>query len=188
MFFVCLLPFFYLIHGIFNSSLGADPQKEILLNLGEWALRFLLATLMVSIFRRRLGMKSAIKYRRMLGLFAMFYASLHLLAYYVFYLGLSFDDLASELIERPYLIVGFSAWCILIPLTLTSTKSAMRWLGSRWQKLHYLVYIAVFLAWVHFFMQVKSDINEPLTYAVILFLIAFERILFWRKKRAQRKH
>lgn len=186
-FLLCLLPFFDVFYGAISRSLGADPQKTILLTFGEWSLRFLLLTLFMSVLRRRLKVKRAINYRRMLGLFSMFYVTLHLLSYYVFYLGLSFDELAVEIRERPYLIVGFCAWLILIPLTVTSTKKAMRWLGKRWQQLHYLVYVVVALGWVHFFMQVKSDINEPLTYGLIIVCLAVERAFFWRKKRAKQQ-
>lgn len=186
-FLLCLLPFIDVFYGALTSTLGADPQKTILLTFGDWSLRFLLLTLSMSALRRRFKVKRAINYRRMLGLFSMFYVTLHLLSYYVFYLGLSFDELAFEIADRPYLIVGFCAWLILIPLTFTSTKKAMRRLGKRWQQLHYLVYVAVALGWIHFFMQVKSDINEPLTYGLIIFGLAVERALFWRKKRSKQQ-
>ena len=186
-FLLCLLPFFDVLYGALSSSLGADPQKTILLTFGDWSLRFLLLTLCISVLRRRFKVKRAINYRRMLGLFSMFYVTLHLLAYYVFYLGLSFDELAFEIVNRPYLIVGFCAWLILIPLTFTSTKKAMRWLGKRWQQLHYLVYVVVVLGWIHFFMQVKSDVNEPVAYGLIIVCLAVERAFFWRKKRAKQQ-
>ena len=184
-FLLCLLPFFDVLYGALSNSLGADPQKTILLTFGDWSLRFLLLTLSMSVLRRRFKVKRAINYRRMLGLFSMFYVTLHLLSYYVFYLGLSFDELAFEISDRPYLIIGFCAWLMLIPLTFTSTKKAMRWLGKRWQQLHYLVYVIVALGWIHFFMQVKSDINEPLTYGLIIFCLAVERAFFWHKKRSK---
>lgn len=186
-FILCLLPFCYVVYATLTQTLGADPQKVILLTFGEWSLRFLLITLSLSVLRRRLKFRSAIQYRRMLGLFVMFYVSLHLISYYAFYLGFSFTDLSSEIIDRPYLILGFIAWLLLIPLTVTSTKYAMKRLKKNWQKLHYSIYAIVILAWVHFFWQVKSDINEALTYGFIIVVLLGERMFFyWRKHKAPR--
>ena len=177
-----LAPFLYVFYATLTQTLGADPQKVILLSFGEWTLRFLLITLSLSVLRRRLNFRSAIKYRRMLGLFVMFYASLHLISYYAFYLGFSFADLSTEIIERPYLILGFLAWLLLVPLTITSTKYAMRRLKKNWQKLHYSIYLIVILAWVHFFWQVKSDINEAIAYGLIILILLGERVFYhWGK-------
>ena len=182
-FVLSLLPFLYIVYSAITQTLGADPQKVILLTLGEWTLRFLLITLSLSVLRRRLNFRSAIQYRRMLGLFAMFYASLHLLSYYTFYLAFSFSDLSSEIIERPYLVLGFLAWLLLIPLTITSTKYAMKRLKKNWQKLHYAIYLIIILVWVHFFWQVKSDINEALAYGLIILILLGERVFYHWKKR-----
>lgn len=176
----------YIVYATLTQNLGADPQKTILLMFGEWTFIFLLITLSLSVAKRRIGFKSAIKYRRMIGLFVMFYASLHLMSYYIFYLGLSFTELSSEIIERPYLILGFLGWCLLIPLTLTSTKYAMRKLKKNWQKLHYAIYLIALLAWVHFFWQVKSDINEVLLYGIILFGLLGERVFYHLKRRPKK--
>lgn len=186
-FILALFPFVYIVFGVFTQNLGSDPQKTIVLHFGEWSFRILIITLLLSPLRRLLGFKRAITYRRMLGLFVFFYASLHLVAYFIFYLGMGFGELAEEIIQRPYLIIGFLAWLLLIPLTVTSTKKAMRLLGKKWQKLHNVVYLILIVAWIHFFMQVKSDINEPLIYACIITLLFAERLVDNSKKKRKRR-
>ena len=182
-FLLCLLPFVQTTYAALTQTLGADPQKVILLNFGEWTFIFLLITLALSPARRRLRFKTAIQYRRMLGLFVTFYASLHLLSFYAFYLGFSFSDLSREITDRPYLILGFIGWLLLLPLTFTSTKAAMRKLKKNWQKLHYLIYLIAILAWVHFYWQVKSDINEVVLYGIVLLTLFGERIFVHLKKK-----
>lgn len=175
-----LLPLLSLTAGafeIFGLTLGADPVKEILHSLGRSALNCLLLTLAVTPLRRLTGWAHVIRLRRMLGLFAFFYAALHLLAYLWLDRGLDFLAALGDVAKRPYITLGFIALLLLIPLALTSTNRMMRRLGRRWQTLHRLVYpIAVLAVW-HFYWQVKRDIREPLIYAGILALLLGYRLV-----------
>ncbi len=170
---LCLLPLAWLaylvaLYAIGDPlALGADPGKEIVLFLGKWGLIFMLATLSATplqeIFKWRL-----VIYRRMLGLFAFFYAALHLSAYLVFLLGLDFPGFWADLVERPYITAGAGAILLMLPLALTSTAKMQRRLGSRWKVLHRLVYPASFLIIIHFFWQTRSDFTESLLYSALL--------------------
>jgi len=172
---VCLLPLCLLVWDAAHDSLGADPVAQLEHRTGIWALRLLLATLAITPLRRITGWHGAIRYRRMLGLFVFFYASVHLTIYTVVDLGGFWSQLLEEIAKRPYITVGFSAWLLLIPLALTSTKGMMRRLGRRWQKLHRLVYAIALLALLHFLWLVKADHREPLAYFAI-----FAVLMAWR--------
>lgn len=156
------------------NALGADPGKEILLFNGQWAINFLLITLAVTPVRQMFHWPEVARLRRMLGLFAFFYASLHLLAYLFFILELRFGDLLAEVIERPYITVGFVAFCGLVPLAATSNRWMMRRLKQRWKSLHSLVYGIGVLAVIHLLWLTRSDYGEVLLYAAILtFLLGY---------------
>lgn len=171
-----LLPFAWLLQGAIANSLGADPVKTLTHETGLWALRFLLLSLAMTPFRRWTGWAGFIRYRRMLGLFAFFYASLHLTIYVVLDLGAYWADLLTDIQKRPYMTVGFAAWLILLPLAVTSTRGMMRRLGRNWQRLHRLVYLAGILAALHFLWLVKADLREPGIYALILALLLLSRL------------
>jgi sulfoxide reductase heme-binding subunit YedZ len=158
-----------------NSSLGADQIAATEIRTGLWTLRFLAITLAVTPARQLLGVGALAKYRRMLGLFAFFYVSLHFLWYLFVDQAFDWRQLAGDVVKRPYITAGFTAFLLLVPLAATSTRRAMRRLGRRWQKLHRLAYVAAILGCVHYWWQVKADVREPLTYAAVLALL-----LGWR--------
>jgi sulfoxide reductase heme-binding subunit YedZ len=173
-FLLCLLPLAKLlaeVFGLWGLSLGANPVEALIHRLGTWALNFLLITLAVTPLRRLTGKAWLLRFRRMLGLFAFFYVCLHFLAYawvdQRFALGYIIEDIA----ERPYITLGFTAFLMLIPLAVTSTRGWIRRLGPRWKKLHRLVYVAAILGVWHYYWLVKADVLLPLVYAGILVLL-----------------
>jgi sulfoxide reductase heme-binding subunit YedZ len=194
-FVLCLLPAAWLALGILalqsgnvNSAaavaLGANPVEEIQDTLGIWGLRLLLVTLAVTPLRVIGGWPKLQLFRRMLGLFAFFYVAQHFLWYLFVDQAFNWAQLLADVVKRPYITAGFTAFLLLIPLAVTSTQRAMRRLGRRWQKLHRLVYPAAILGCVHFWWQVKADIREPLVYAAIAALLLGWRLLRSRQRRA----
>ena len=163
-------------------QLGADPAKELVLIQGEWAIRFLILTLLVTPVRKLTTWVQVSGLRRMLGLFTFFYASLHLLAYSLLLLELDFSALGGEVVKRPYITIGFLAWLMLIPLVGTSTQLMMRRLGKSWRKLHSLVYGIALLAVFHVFWIAKSSYLNATIYGVMLLSLLIYR-LFVRKNR-----
>lgn len=157
------------------DALGADPVAAIEHELGIWALRLLLVTLAVSPLRQLSGVADVVRFRRMLGLWTFAYASLHFAAWLVLDLAGWWSRVWPEIVERPYITVGFAAWLLLVPLAVTSTRGWMRRLGRNWGRLHRLAYAIAMLAVLHFWWVVKSDFREPLLYAAILALL-----LGWR--------
>ncbi|WP_133000046.1 protein-methionine-sulfoxide reductase heme-binding subunit MsrQ [Luteimonas arsenica] len=163
------------------DALGADPVTAIEHELGLWALRLLLVTLVVTPLRQLTGQPQLLRFRRMLGLWAFAYASLHFMAWLVLDLRGWWGQVFADIVERPYITVGFAAWLLLVPLAVTSTRGWMRRLGRHWGRLHRLVYAIAALAVLHFWWVVKSDFREPLLYAVILAVL-----LGWRVARRRR--
>ncbi|KAA3612501.1 MAG: sulfoxide reductase heme-binding subunit YedZ [Calditrichaeota bacterium] len=165
--FFCLLPILYLIYAAFTDNLGANPIEELLRQTGFWTLIFLVATLSISPIRKFSGWNKIIQFRRMIGLFTFFYAFLH----FGVYLGLDrffeWPEIVEDISKRPFITIGFSAFILLIPLAITSTKGWIRRLGKKWKKLHYLVYLVAVLGVVHFWWLVKKDITEPMIFAII---------------------
>ncbi|MCL4104308.1 UNVERIFIED_CONTAM: hypothetical protein GTU68_047270 [Idotea baltica] len=142
---------------------------------GEWGARCLLLSLLVSPLRKWTGWSTVLKLRRMLGLFAFFYATVHLTSFAHFYVGWTVSILVEELLERPYITLGFAAWLLMLPLAVTSTRGMQRRLRKNWQRLHRLVYpVAVFVC-AHIIWQVRSDAGEALLYLVLFF-----GLLLWR--------
>jgi sulfoxide reductase heme-binding subunit YedZ len=180
-----LVPLLLLVAGALalgGRTLGADPVARVLDVFGKTTLNLLLLTLAVTPARILTGWSWLMKYRRMLGLFAFFYACLHLLCYVLLDLGLDFGHLWQDILKRPFITIGFLAVLLLVPLAATSTQRMMRRLGRRWQTLHYLVYpIAILGVW-HYYWQVKADVREPLVYVAILALLLGFRL--WRRWRA----
>lgn len=164
-----------------SGGLGADPVATIEHRLGEWALRLLLVTLAVTPLRQLTGQAVLIRFRRMLGLYAFAYATLHFAAYLVLDLGGYWTLIFEEIAKRPYMTVGFAAWLLLVPLALTSTTAAIRRLGRRWVRLHRLVYLIAVLAVLHLWWikSAKNDLAEPAVYAAILGVL-----LGWRAWKA----
>jgi len=177
-FLLCLLPAAWLIAGLAGwpaAQLGANPIEKIQDTLGIWGLRFLLVTLAVTPLRDLSGWVRLMGFRRMLGLFAFFYISVHFLFYLLVDQGLDWRLLLEDIAKRPYITVGFTALMLLVPLAVTSTRRAMRRMGRRWQRLHRLVYPAAILGCTHFYWQVKADSREPLVYILVLAVL-----LGWR--------
>ncbi|MEZ5485025.1 MAG: protein-methionine-sulfoxide reductase heme-binding subunit MsrQ [Lysobacteraceae bacterium] len=156
---------------IANDLFGADPVAEITHFTGDWALRLLLLCLAMTPLRRISGRSEPVRFRRMLGLWAFFYATLHLATYVILDLGGYWAQIAEDIVKRPFITIGFLAWLLLIPLAVTSTRGMMRRLGRRWAQLHKLVYVIGVLAVLHFWWLVKADVREPLVYAAILGLL-----------------
>lgn len=186
-FLACLTPFLLLASNAIRGELGANPLDLVTDVTGEWALRFLLITLAITPLRRLTGWIVLQRFRRQLGLFAFFYASLHFLTWLWLDQALAVTNIASDIAQRPFVTVGFAAWLLLVPLALTSTRSMMRRLGRRWQLLHRAIYPITGLAVLHYFWLVKADLLEPLLYAVILLLLLLfrwtpvrQRIDAWR--------
>ncbi len=182
-FIASLVPFGFLLYGAFTAGLGPDPAKTIMISTGEWALRFLLLTLAVSPLRRLSGWQWPMRLRRMLGLYVFFYACVHLVAFFQFYVGWSASRALEEVVERPYITVGMTAWLLLLPLALTSTRTMQRRLGRNWRRLHRLVYPALVLACVHLAWQVRSDFGEALVYCALAALLLGYR--WWPRIRSR---
>ena len=171
-----LAPCLWLVFRTLTGRLSANPVEDITLTTGIWALRFLLITLAVTPVRRITGWNRIIQYRRMLGLFAFFYATLHLLTYFTFDLVFDFSRLLQDLWKRPFITAGMTAFLLMLPLAITSTKGWIRRLGRRWQVLHRLIYASAAAAVLHFVWKVKVVVGEPVYYALILALLLGFRI------------
>jgi len=176
---LALLPLALIVRDVLMDTLGPDPVAAITHATGDWALRILLVCLALTPLRRLLGQSWPIRFRRLTGLYAFFYASLHLATYLVLDLGQYWSQILEDIVKRPYITVGFAAWLLLVPLALTSTRGWMRRLGRRWSQLHRLVYAVAALAVLHFLWLVKSDLREPLVYAAVLALLMGLR-LWWK--------
>ncbi|MBV8247556.1 MAG: sulfoxide reductase heme-binding subunit YedZ [Comamonas sp.] len=179
---LCLLPCAWLLYAAFNDALGANPAEALLRRTGSWTLRFLCLALALTPLRQALNLPVLLRFRRMLGLYVFFYACLHLLCYAWFDMGLVWADIVADIPKRPFILVGFSAWAILLVLAATSPKFMLKALGGkRWQRLHRAVYGVVLLALLHFFWMRagKNNFAEVELYAAIL-----GTLLFWRAARA----
>ena len=166
------------------DALGADPVAEVEHRLGLWALRLLLLTLAITPLRQLTGQPVLLRFRRMLGLYAFAYASLHFAAYLALDLRGYWTQVFEEIAKRPYITVGFAAWLLLVPLAVTSTQGWIRRLGRRWGQLHRLFYAIAILAVLHFWWIVKSDYREPLLYAAVLAVLLSWRL--WKRLAARR--
>lgn len=177
---------FWDVYSTNSDALGADPVAEIEHRLGLWALRLLMLALAITPLRQLTGKPVFIRFRRMIGLYAFAYACLHFSAYLVLDLRGYWTQIFEEIAKRPYITVGFSAWLLLLPLAITSTKGWIRRLGRNWGRLHKLVYAAGVLAVLHFWWLVKSDIREPALYAAILAALLGWRAWKWLSRRKTR--
>ena len=168
---LCLLPLGWLVFALLTDRLGANPIEELTRDSGEWTLRLLLITLCMTPLRRASGWSWPLRVRRMLGLFAFFYASMHLTTY--LWLDQFFDwgEILRDIIKRPFITVGMTAFVLLLPLAVTSTNAMMKRLGRNWTRLHQLVYVIPALGVLHFWWLVKADVREPLVYAGLLVLL-----------------
>jgi len=181
-FILCLLPFVILFWQALNDGLGTNPVETITHETGQWALRFLLIGLCVTPFRRVLKINWLIKLRRMLGLFAFFYATLHFISYIWLDQFFDWQEILIDIPKRPFITIGFASFILLIPLALTSTNVMQRRLKKKWRVLHRLVYIIPVLVIVHFIWSLKADYSEPFIYAAIFFVLIVMRIAHAEKK------
>ena len=182
---LALFPFSLLVYQALNNQLGADPVAELTHGTGEWALRLLLLSLAMTPLRLILKKSWPIRFRRLIGLYAFFYACLHFSVYLFLDLGSYWSQIGADIIKRPFITVGFTAWLLLIPLAVTSNQWMMRKLKKNWLKLHKLVYVIGILGVVHYYWLVKSDVREPLMYAGILLLLF--GIRFWYRVKASKQ-
>jgi len=186
-FLACLGPLGHLIWRAFSDDLTANPVSEITLQTGTWTLRFLAITLGITPFRRLTRWNDAIKFRRMLGLFAFFYGTLHFTTYFWLDHFFSLGSIAADVWKRPFITVGFTAFVSIVPLALTSTNGWIRRLGGRnWQRLHRLIYVAAVCGVVHYWWLVKADVQRPQNYAVIVGLLLSYRLIVAYRRRAPR--
>jgi sulfoxide reductase heme-binding subunit YedZ len=183
---LALGPFLWLVYRALNGRLSANPIEDITLTTGIWTLRFLVITLAITPLRRISGWNRLIQYRRMLGLFAFFYAVLHVSTYVVLDLFFAWDLIAADIAKRPFITAGMVAFVAMIPLAVTSTKGWIRRLGRRWQLLHRLIYLSAIAAAVHYLWKVKVIIGSPVYYAVIIAALLLFRA-GWAVRHRRRK-
>ncbi len=185
-FFTALVPFFVLVLRIVQNNLGPDPAQELAQETGEWALRLLIITLMLTPLRQLSGKPQFVRVRRMVGLFALFYATVHFLVWIVFLLGFRWAAIGEELVERPYITIGFAAFLILLILGITSPHAMVRKLGKNWKRLHQLVYLAAILAVIHLLWILRTNISEAVVYGSIVAMLLGYRAYKRLNQRAAR--
>lgn len=176
LFCICLFPLARLVFLGATGGLGANPIEFITRSTGTWTLVGLLVTLSVTPLRRLTGRAGLLRYRRMLGLFAFFYACLHFVTYLWLDQFFDLEAIARDIVKRPFITVGFAAFVLLIPLAATSSQAMMRRLGRNWQRLHRLIYPIALLGVIHFLWLVKKDMTEPLIYGGVLALLLAARL------------
>ena len=178
MFALCLAPLALLgLRGL-NQKLGANPIEFITHATGEWTLRLLLITLTITPLRKLAGLPELIRFRRMVGLFAFFYGSLHLTTYLWLDKFFDWQEILKDVAKRRFITVGFLAFVLMLPLAATSTAASIRWLGgARWRRLHQLVYVSAVAGVIHYYWLVKSDIRGPLFYAAIAAVLLAYRLV-----------
>lgn len=185
LFVLALLPAAHLFYGALANTLGANPAEALIRGTGDWTLRFLCATLAITPLRQWSGQHALARFRRMLGLFTFFYVCLHFLAYGWLDMGFVPADIARDIAKRPFILVGFAALVLMLPLAATSFNRAVKALGARrWQLLHRLVYLIVLLGLLHFFWMRagKNDFAEWSVYAVVVAVL-----LGWRLRNSRRR-
>ena len=170
-----------LVKAVATNSLGPDPAEHLMHVTGEWVMRFLVLVLLATPLARN-GWPRLARYRRMLGLYVWFYATLHLLVFAQVYIGWSGDQLIEELAERPYVLVGFSAWLILVPLGITSAHMIRKKMGRHWRQLHKLTYAVAVLGWLHLLWLSRSDVGDAVIYGVFLAVLLAYRLQWLRTK------
>lgn len=182
-FLLFLAPALYYFYAVYlaltggENLLGPDPASALALATGEWSIRILIASLAITPLRYLLKMPRLWTFRRMIGLFALFYVSLHLLVFLMFLLQWQWADIGTEIIERPYITIGFTAFVLMVPLGLTSTHWAQRKLKRNWKRLHRLVYVINVLAVIHVLWIVRSSYFDALLYGSLVFVLLLYRAL-----------
>ena len=178
------IPLLVIIWRGFHNNLTANPVEFLQHRTGDWTLRFLIFTLCITPLRKVLNLPELIRFRRMLGLCAFFYASLHFLTYLGPDQSFNFAGMLKDVVKRPFITVGFTAFVLLIPLAITSTAGWIRRLGGkRWQALHRGIYLSAILGVIHYYWLVKSDVREPLFYGFLVGILLLWRFTEWLTKR-----
>jgi sulfoxide reductase heme-binding subunit YedZ len=187
-FLACLGPLARLGWKAYMGQLGANPIEVITHSTGDWILIFLLVTLSITPLRKLTGQLWLIRYRRMFGLFAFFYAVLHFLTYIWLDKFFNLHEMWTDVLKRRFITVGFTGFVLLIPLALTSTQGWIRRLGGkRWQALHRLIYLSAIAGVIHYWWLVKADVSKPQQYAFVLFLLLGYRLVVWVQRRTRGK-
>lgn len=185
---VCgLIPLLWLLVDIAFDNLGSNPVQALHIRLGDWSLRFLCLTLAITPLQTFTKWRGMADYRQLLGLYAFFYASLHVLAYLWMDHALVWRMIGIDILESPYIWFGLLTYLIVLLLALTSPKWAKKRMGKNWKKLHRFIYIAAVAAIIHYFWQLKGNLAEPLFYSIIVFLLLSFRVLAWVKNRQLHK-
>ena len=188
-FLICLIPFVDLLWRFIKSDLGINPVETLQHGTGDWTIRFIVFTLCITPFRKLLKLPDLIRFRRMLGLFAFFYVSLHFLTYLGPDQSFDLSGMWKDVAKRPFITVGFAAFVSLIPLAITSTAGWIRRIGGkRWQMLHRLIYFAAVCGVVHYYWLVKSDVRKPLFYGALVGILLLFRLVDWLLKRRSQAH
>jgi len=186
LFAAALVPAGMLVRAFYTGDLGINPAETIQLETGRWTFRFLLLTLSVTPLRRITGWNIVIQYRRMLGLFAFFYGTLHFASYWSFDLNFAFGGMAKDIAKRPFITMGFAAWLMMLALALTSTRGWIRRLGRNWTVLHRLIYAAAICAAVHFAWKQKVFTGDAVRYAIAVAALLTFRLVWWARSRMRR--
>jgi sulfoxide reductase heme-binding subunit YedZ len=180
-----LVPLGLLVWDQGHKQLGANPQNFLILTTGMMTLIFLTLTMAVTPLRKITGWNWLIQFRRMLGLFAFFYGCLHFLCFFSLDRGFSVSSTLSEMVKRKYLMVGITGLLVMVPLAVTSTNAMIKWLGGkRWRALHRLAYVAAIAGVIHYYMQVKADVRQPLVFAAVLaILLGYRLVVYLRQSK-----
>jgi sulfoxide reductase heme-binding subunit YedZ len=173
---LCLSPFAYLLWAAFTGGLGANPVEKLTHETGQWTLRLLLLTLALSPLRQWTGEGAWIRFRRATGLYSYFYCCCHFSIWFIADHSLELGDMLEDIVKRPYITLGFSAFLLMLPLALTSNQAMLRRLGRKWKTLHQLVYAIVVLGVLHFLWLVKADYLEAAIYAIIAVVLLLHRV------------
>ena len=175
-FIICLWPLGTIILDIYYNDLGAEPVKKIMNHFGEWTLIFICLTLAMSPLKRITNLSFWIKFRRMLGLFVFFYATIHLLTYVGLDYRFDWEPIINDVLKKKYIFIGFSAWLLLIPLAITSSQKMIKILGRNWKNLHRLVYVIAIFGSLHYIWLSKTIFFKPLVYTLIIVVLLALRI------------
>ena len=173
---LCLVPFSALLWAAFNDGLGANPVEKLTHETGDWTLRLLLITLSISPLRQWTGQAAFVRFRRILGLYTFFYGCCHFSIWFIADHSLDLAGMIEDIVERPYITLGFSALMLMLPLAITSNQAMIRRLGKKWKTLHQLIYLIISLGILHFVWLVKADYLEPTIYAIIALILLAHRV------------
>jgi sulfoxide reductase heme-binding subunit YedZ len=183
-----LVPILWLVFGLFTNKLGVNPIETLIRDSGTWALRFLLITLAITPLRWLTGLNQLIAFRRMLGLYAFFYAVVHMLMYLALDQFFDVSEIIKDIIKRPFITVGFVSFVLLIPLAVTSTNKMMKRLGGKnWKRLHKTSYFITAAVCLHFYMLARADKSEPLLYIAIISVLMLVRVYHFVSQHVQQK-